>query len=150
MKLKTLIFFVSLIFLFGCQVTKKTSLQASSAVETSKSVHKTDSSNRVSISEAKSIEYIHTADSASIKALLECNEKGEVQIKEIAELKAGLSVKPKMKLVDNYIYLKCEVDSFRVYQIIKNRFDTISEHNTNKSDASEESEARSDTPKKQM
>jgi len=54
-------------------------------------------------------------DSSSLKALVACDSLGNVYIKEIAELKAGRNVKPSVKIKDNFIYVKCEVDSAAVF-----------------------------------
>lgn len=54
-------------------------------------------------------------DSASIKALVACDSLGNVYIRQIASLQTGHSVKPSVTVKDNYITLKCEVDSLAVY-----------------------------------
>lgn len=111
----------------GCNVTTKTT----SLKIQDKTTIKTDTSKATTAKSSESIErsitYLSVQDSASIKALLECDSLGNVHIKEITELKAGLMVKPSIKLVDNYITTECKVDSFLVYKIMKLRFDTIQE-----------------------
>lgn len=55
-------------------------------------------------------------DSASIKALMACDSLGNVYIRTIADLQMGHNVKPSIQVKDNYIYLKCNVDSLAVYE----------------------------------
>lgn len=55
------------------------------------------------------------SDSASLKALVACDSLGNVYIRQIAALQMGHNVKPSIEIRDNYIYLKCEVDSLAVY-----------------------------------
>jgi hypothetical protein len=55
-------------------------------------------------------------DSASIKALMACDSLGNVYIRQIASLQMGQNVKPSIQVKDNYIYLKCNVDSLAVYE----------------------------------
>ena len=71
------------------------------------------------------------ADSASIKALIECDSLGNAYIKEITELKSGKNVKPSFKLKDNILIMDCKIDSLAVYfawkeQHIRNIRDSIS------------------------
>jgi len=66
-------------------------------------------------------------DSASIKALMACDSLGNVYIKQIASLQTGHSVKPSVSIQDNYIYLKCDVDSLAVYNKWLRFYDTTSD-----------------------
>lgn len=70
-------------------------------------------------------------DSASIKALLYCDSIGNVQMRYIAKLESGRNVKPEMKIKDNYIYLKCTVDSAEVWnkwsRFREQKSDTVTE-----------------------
>ena len=54
-------------------------------------------------------------DSASMKVLLACDSLGNEYIRQIADMKAGLRVKPSVEIRNNFIYVKCEVDSLAVY-----------------------------------
>ena len=54
-------------------------------------------------------------DSAYIIALLECDSANQVYLKSIEELKTGHNVTPEIRLRNNYIYLKCKVDSSAVW-----------------------------------
>ncbi len=54
-------------------------------------------------------------DSASIIALVACDSTGKIYLKTIEQLKAGNNVKPEIKIRDNYITLKCVVDSAQVW-----------------------------------
>lgn len=55
------------------------------------------------------------ADSASIKALIECDSLGNAYIKEITELKSGKNVKPAIQLKNNVLKMDCKIDSLAVY-----------------------------------
>lgn len=62
-------------------------------------------------------------DSASIKALLECDSLGRVRIKEILSLKSGLKVRaPSLKLVGNTLMAQAEVDSMSIYLQVRDRY----------------------------
>jgi len=63
------------------------------------------------------------ADSALIRALLECDSLGQVRIKEISELRTGQKTKPSIKITDNTIEIECKVDSHLVYLYWKDRYE---------------------------
>lgn len=63
------------------------------------------------------------ADSSWLKALLKCDSTGNVYIAELAGYKAGKNVQaPKIVVRDNYIEVKCIVDSMAVYARMRDRF----------------------------
>ncbi len=63
------------------------------------------------------------ADSASIKALLECDSVGNVLLKRIAEYEAGKHVNPpKLDIRDNVLTAKVKVDSFGIYMTFLERY----------------------------
>jgi hypothetical protein len=61
-------------------------------------------------------------DSASIKALIRCNEKGEALIQQITELNTGRAIKPSVKIVHDTLTLECVVDSLAIYHEYYGRF----------------------------
>lgn len=61
-------------------------------------------------------------DSASIKALFECSEKGEVLLKQILELKSGNTIKPSIKVDNGLITFDCNVDSLAIYHEFYGRY----------------------------
>lgn len=64
-------------------------------------------------------------DSASIRALLECDSLGRVRIREIQSLKSGLRVRaPTLKLEGNALTAQAEVDSMSIYLQLRDRFET--------------------------
>lgn len=106
------IFLVSLILVTGCCTQKRCndmyppvqSVNDSSSVTTDESVQEKDSLSHL------------PADSSMLKALLECNEFGQVVFKELQEYKNGKNVEvPVVKLKDNVLTVKCRVDSLAVY-----------------------------------
>lgn len=80
-------------------------------------------------------EKVHTVpDSASIKALFECNEKGEVLMKQILEYKAGSSIKPSITVKGDTVILDCNVDSLAIYHEFYGRFHQNDSISANKSE----------------
>lgn len=63
-------------------------------------------------------------DSSSIIALIRCDSLGNAYLSEIKELKIGRSTIPEVQVKDNYIYLKCRVDSMSVYQAFYKRYES--------------------------
>lgn len=63
-------------------------------------------------------------DSSSIIALIRCDSLGNAYLSEIKELKIGRSTTPEVRVKDNYIYLKCRVDSMAVFQTYFKRFES--------------------------
>jgi hypothetical protein len=61
-------------------------------------------------------------DSASIKALIKCNEKGEALIQQITELNTGRAIKPSIKIVRDTLTLECTIDSLAIYHEYYGRF----------------------------
>lgn len=54
-------------------------------------------------------------DSAAIEALAACDSLGNVYIRQITSLQTGGHTKPEIRVKDNYITLKCKVDSAAVF-----------------------------------
>ena len=62
-------------------------------------------------------------DSASIKALLECDSVGNVLLKRIAEYEAGKHVNPpKLDIQDNVLTAMVKVDSFGIFMTFRERY----------------------------
>lgn len=63
------------------------------------------------------------ADSALIKALLECDSAGNVLLKRIAEYEAGKHVNPpQLDIRDNVLTAKVKVDSFGIFMTFRERY----------------------------
>lgn len=62
------------------------------------------------------------ADTAMMQALIECDSLGNAYITEIETLKKSPKTEQKIKVVDNYIQVTAEVDSFAVYAQLKDRY----------------------------
>lgn len=63
------------------------------------------------------------ADSASIKALLECDSVGNVLLKQIAAYEAGMHVNPpKLDIQDNVLTAMVKVDSFGIFMTLRDRY----------------------------
>ena len=60
-------------------------------------------------------------DSAWLKAWLECDQNGQLIMKRLEEYQAGSNVKPSIQVNGNTVWLKCKVDSGKVYSIFKSR-----------------------------
>lgn len=115
-------FFIILVSLFlvtGCCTQKRCnqkyppvqSVNDSSSVTASESVQEKDS-----------ISYL-PADSSWLKALLECNEYGQVVMKELQEYKAGKNTGiPQVSVKDNVLTAKCKIDSLAVFNHYSKHF----------------------------
>lgn len=110
--MKKLIFLIFLLALVSCRSTKPTS----SGVR--KSVFEVRSKDTVIFSQP---------DSASITALLRCDSLGNAYLAEITQLKTGRSTRPEIRIRDNYIHLKCQVDSMAVYMKMYRQFRSSSD-----------------------
>lgn len=75
------------------------------------STEKETTNEKETIVERHDTVYKTVADSSHIKALVKCDSMGNAYIKQIVELENGNKVKGSVKLVDNYVYLGCKVDS---------------------------------------
>lgn len=63
------------------------------------------------------------ADSASIKALLECDSVGNVLLKQIAAYEAGAHVQPpQIDIQDNVLTATAKVDSFGIFMKFRERY----------------------------
>lgn len=61
-------------------------------------------------------------DSASLKALLECDSLGQVRLKELLSYKGEKAKILPPVIKNNIIKIICEVDSFAVYAHLKDRY----------------------------
>ena len=114
-----LISLVSLILVTGCCTQQRCNqkfppvqtVNDSSAVTTDESVQEKDSISHL------------PADSSWLKAFLECNEHGQVIMKELQGYKDGKNVEvPQVSIANNVMTVKCNVDSVAVYNRISKRF----------------------------
>lgn len=62
------------------------------------------------------------ADSSSLKALLECNEKGEVILRRLLDYQAGQTAGiPQVKISGNILSANCKCDSAKIHAVLKDR-----------------------------
>ncbi len=60
-------------------------------------------------------------DSSWLKAWVECDQHGQLIMKRLEEYQAGNNVKPSIQVNGNTVWVKCKVDSGKVYAIFKSR-----------------------------
>jgi hypothetical protein len=112
--MKKLLFVILALLLIGCATQKHT--------------QESNNSTKVDSGVVTKIEYVEkeiiksVPDSASIKALLECDSTGQVYLKQLMELKSGKYIKPQIKLVDNIIEVAAKVDSMAIYHELHKKF----------------------------
>ena len=115
MKQVSLILIV-LVFATGCRVVK------TSVSEVKETRH--DSSSYTLTETPSWAPVTVPADSAWIKAYLDCDKNGKVTMRQL-EIVRGSRVNPGVEIRDNMIYVKIPVDSQRVYALYKNRFEKV-------------------------
>ena len=106
---------IILTFLSSCR-TSTTSTSAKSEKERDSVVYRF-------IERVDSIPYYLPADSASIRALLECDSLGIVHIRQL-EILRSQRIKPSVHLRDNTIYIPVYCDSMLVYKIWHHRLES--------------------------
>ncbi len=90
--------------------------------------HLTSGFRQTTITEKHSDTVLFSApDSASITALLKCDSLGNAYLAEITKLKTGRATRPEVRVRDNLIYLKCNVDSMAVYLSMHRQFKTTAD-----------------------
>ena len=91
------------------------------------------------------------ADSSYIRALLECDSLGNVMLKQFEELRLGKSVRPSVRIVDNYIEVDCTTeDSMAIYITFKDRFESSDRLVEDTSTVKESSDVREKIVKTRM
>jgi hypothetical protein len=109
---KKLILLIALLALVSCRSTKPTSSGVSKSV----------------VSESSKDTVMFTQpDSATLTALLKCDSLGNAYLAEITHLKTGRATSPQIRVKDNFIYLKCRIDSMAVYVSMHRQFKTTSD-----------------------
>jgi len=74
------------------------------------------------------------ADSASLRALLECDSLGRVRVRELLSLKAsGRIPPPTLSIKDNVIHVQAKVDSMSIYLSMKDRVESRVRNDTSNS-----------------
>ncbi len=85
-------------------------------------------STKTTVTERQTDTVLHTLpDSATLTALLKCDSLGNAYLAEITQLKTGRATRPEVRIKDNFIYLKCTVDSMAVYVSMHRQFKTTSD-----------------------
>jgi hypothetical protein len=80
-------------------------------------------------------EYVHdtifktSADSSTIRELLECDKNGQITLKELLDSKAGTSIAkvPAFTIKANMLSIDCKCDSAKIHAILKDRETRITE-----------------------
>lgn len=113
----------SAVVLTGIAVLSLTGCRATKPLSEKEYVTKTDS---VLVRETLRDTVVRIrADSASIRALLECDSLGRVRMRELLSLKAsGRMPPPTISIKDNVIHVQAKVDSMSVYLALKDRYQT--------------------------
>lgn len=105
MKLKHIIFIAILAMLASCRGSRVTPVL--------QQVHTTEVESRET--QEQIIDYSR-ADSAEMVVALGVDDLGQVTLQSITDFYPGDNVKPEIKIRDNYIHVKCRVDSAEVYR----------------------------------
>ncbi len=67
-------------------------------------------------------------DSSLVRALIECDSLGRARLSELLDYRAGDRISPPViTMVDNILTAKAQVDSFKIYARLKDRYE---EHRT--------------------
>ena len=67
-------------------------------------------------------------DSSLVRALIECDSLGRARLSELLDYRAGDRISPPViTMVDNILTAKSQVDSFKIYARLKDRYE---EHRT--------------------
>ncbi|MCX6276935.1 MAG: hypothetical protein NT004_02415 [Bacteroidetes bacterium] len=67
-----------------------------------------------------------TADSSWLKALIECDKKGNATIKNLTDYSSGQRAGlPRINIHDNVLTADCKCDSIKIHALLKNRETTI-------------------------
>lgn len=67
-------------------------------------------------------------DSSLVRALIECDSLGRARLSELLDYRAGDRIRPPViTMVDNILTAKAQVDSFKIYARLKDRYE---EHRT--------------------
>lgn len=106
---------IAALCLTGCRATKP--------LQVKESITKTDSLVIRSVIRDTTVRI--ERDSASIRALLECDSLGRVRIREILSLRSGLRVRPPtLQLSGNTLTARADVDSMSVYLQLRDRLES--------------------------
>lgn len=101
--------------LTGCKTIKDTSnvsLLKNTRDSISHTVNESIQTERIEI----------TADSAMIRALLECDANGKVLMREL-EIIRGQRIKPEFILKNNHVTVPIHVDSMSIYHLFRTRYE---------------------------
>lgn len=84
-------------------------------------IARTDTVTKTVISEVIRDTTVYITDSAGFRAALICDSMGQIRVKQVEQYYAGLFVKPKIVIKDNFIKVDCRIDSGAVYVAWKQR-----------------------------
>ena len=127
------LFVISTVALIGIAALSLTGCRATKPLQEKEYITKTDSVVIQSVLRDTTVRI--EKDSASIRALLECDSLGRVRIREILSLKSGLRVRaPSLKLEGNTLISQAVVDSMSIYLTLKDRYHTRIRSDTSRSE----------------
>lgn len=127
------LFVISTAALIGIAALSLTGCRATKPLQEKEYITKTDSVVIQSVLRDTTVRI--EKDSASIRALLECDSLGRVRIREILSLKSGLRVRaPSLKLEGNTLISQAVVDSMSIYLTLKDRYHTRIRSDTSRSE----------------
>lgn len=104
MKLKLAIWLILISGLFSCRSARVTPV-----------IQETKSTLAVATESSETVTDYSKADSAVMVGALQVNDLGQVTL-QVTAYSPGDNVKPEIKIQDNYIYVKCRVDSAEIYR----------------------------------
>lgn len=91
------------------------------------SEHRNDSASIIVRERIHDTAIMIPADSSWLEMLMECNEKGEILLKQLLDSKQGArAFLPVVSVKDNVLTVDCKVDSAYIYALFKSRDTTIS------------------------
>ncbi len=90
------------------------------------STQDTTTKTRIVVRDSVVLKYVEVpvpADSASVRAKLNCDSLGNVYIVAIDSIRNGKhATAPQLNIRDNYLTAECKVDSFAVYAAVKEKY----------------------------
>jgi hypothetical protein len=118
--MKRLILYFLFAFLFlasSCKTSKKTSVShIASTIKADTTIHhRQDSAYFEKIQTIHDTQFITKPDSATIRALIKCNDRGEAFLQQIISLKNGRHISQSLKLHNNILTASAQIDSARIY-----------------------------------
>ncbi len=112
MKRILLLLFTLFLLLSSCVTKKRISQVSENRIQTT-SLH--DSAVYSKIETLTDTQFIIKPDSATIRALIECDQKGRAYLKQIISLTTGRKIKQNIGIKNNILTVRATIDSQAVY-----------------------------------